>query len=309
MDDLTDYWSSLIKKYSTNLFDNQKNKRIPEWNQVLSKLPKLINPTVTLDKEVSVKGEWTDNNKELARNLLMQLLPWRKGPFLIEGINIDSEWKSNMKWERFLTLNLDLRDKRILDVGSGNGYYGFRMLGEGAKYVICLEPNLNHCVQFLSINQYVASDSIKIIPERIESLDSTEGSFDVIFSMGLLYHQRNPLEHIRSLSTHLNKKGIIVLETIIAPSSYGKVLIPDGRYANMPNVWNLHTDQGFKELVGSQGFKILKSSEKVLTTTKEQRSTDWMPFKSFDTAIRSDNDELTVEDLPSPERKFFILQK
>lgn len=33
-------------------------------------------------------------------SILEQLKPWRKGPFSLYGINIDTEWRSDWKWDR-----------------------------------------------------------------------------------------------------------------------------------------------------------------------------------------------------------------
>ena len=91
--------------------------------------------------------------------------------------------------KRFKKLNIDLKEKNILDVGSGNGYYAFRMLGDGANNILCLEPNLVHVSQFAALNRFVTSDNIRMLPERLENIKFLDTKFDVVFSMGLLYHQ------------------------------------------------------------------------------------------------------------------------
>ena len=112
----------------------------------------------------------SSKDKQRTEEDLMQLVPWRKGPFMIQDIFIDAEWQSNMKWERVLDLNIELKGKNILDVGSGNGYYGFRMLGKGAEFVICLEPNVSHLTQFLALNHFINSNRIRMVPERVEEI-------------------------------------------------------------------------------------------------------------------------------------------
>jgi len=57
------------------------------------------------------------------RDLLMQLAPWRKGPFDVGGVHIDAEWRSDLKWQRFADSIEPLAGRRVLDVGCGNGYY------------------------------------------------------------------------------------------------------------------------------------------------------------------------------------------
>jgi len=309
MDNIFDNWRSLLDEYERDLFSDKKDKRLQDWIQILTDLPSMHSSSVFFNDKVSVFGSWNGNDQQIAHKLLLKLLPWRKGPFLIQDIFIDSEWKSDLKWTRFLDLGVNLLDKTILDVGSGNGYYAFRMLEQGAKNIICLEPNLNFYTQFLAINNFFKVDSLRMIPERIESLKFSDHNFDVIFSMGLLYHQKDPSDHLRQLSLHLKSGGTLVIETIVIPPDHNEILTPEGRYANMPNVRFLHTEKGLDKLVEDEGFKIIGSSHPVATTISEQRSTEWMPFRSFESAIQVNNPKLTVENLPAPSRKFLVLKK
>ena len=50
---------------------------LPGWLQVLEQLP-----------AASV---------ERSRELLLRLSPWRKGPFSLGGVDIDAEWRSDLK--------------------------------------------------------------------------------------------------------------------------------------------------------------------------------------------------------------------
>jgi tRNA (mo5U34)-methyltransferase len=174
--------------YLNNPFGSKKDKRIDNWLSILNKLPLIKEVNVNLQNQVSVDFQCEDMLE--IEELILQLLPWRKGPFKLNDINIDSEWDSSKKWIRFKELELDLQDKTILDVGSGNGYYAFRMIGDGADQVLCLEPNLVHVSQFASINHFVGSKKIRMVPERLENSGLRNTNFDLIFSMGLLYHQR-----------------------------------------------------------------------------------------------------------------------
>ena len=144
---------SLSAPYLSDPFGDKSDKRKKVWFDILDKLPKPNNPKVDFLEQVRVNFEYEES--EQLRSLLMELKPWRKGPFQINDISIDSEWLSNEKWERFKELNISLDGKNILDVGSGNGYYAFRMLGEGASKILCLEPNLMHVSQFLAINKKI----------------------------------------------------------------------------------------------------------------------------------------------------------
>ena len=308
MDFINSAWQKELEPYAEDFFGKKKDKRIEHWKELLAKLPTMRNKEIELTDGVIIFGDADPKELQSIRSSLLKFLPWRKGPFQINNIVVDSEWKSNLKWDRFLELNVDLSKKIILDVGSGNGYSGFRMLGCGAKEVLCLEPNLMHVSQFAAINHFIDSSKIKMLPVRLEEVKINEPAFDLVFSMGLLYHQRNPAGHLELLASHLKEEGNIVLETIIAPEEYRDALIPEGRYANMPNVHYVHTESGLNDLLDKIGLEVVSQSEQVLTTLFEQRSTEWMPFGSLGSAVKEDNIKLTVEGLPAPKRQFFLLK-
>ena len=301
-------WTEVLNQHKDNPYGTKKDKRIDYWHKIISSLPKLDSTKTDLKKEVLIKGYWNENEKKKAKELFLELIPWRKGPFDIGDIFIDTEWRSNLKWQRFLELDIDLSEKTILDVGSGNGYYGFRMLGQGAESVICLEPNLSHLTQFIAINHFVQSKQIRMIPERIEELIVADKCFDLVFSMGVLYHLRDPEKHLKLLSSHLKEEGSIILETLIAPEKYGEALIPERNYANMPNVRFVHTKLGLETLAKKVNLNIVSISSTCKTTTEEQRTTSWMPFKSLSDGLNVGTD-FTIEGLPRPERIFFTLNK
>ena len=292
-----------------NPFGQKKDKRIENWTSLLSKIPSLENAKSDLLSGVIIKGKCNGSDEEEIENLLSQLLPWRKGPFKVNNTFIDSEWRSNLKWDRFLELDLDLKNKTILDVGSGNGYYAFRMLGLEAEAILCLEPNLTHFSQFLAINHFIKTNKIRMLPERLEALEMKETHFDVVFSMGLLYHQRDPSKHLNSLRNRMKEGGQLVIETIVASNEYGDYLEPKGPYASMPNVYFVHTNKGFMDLAEKEGLKVISNSTEVQTTLNEQRQTKWMPFKSYDSAVLETHQDITVENFPAPKRKFYVLEK
>ena len=299
---------SLSSPYLSNPFGGKSDKRKQIWLDILDKLPKPNNPKVDFLEQVRVNFEYEES--EQLRSLLMELKPWRKGPFQINDISIDSEWLSNEKWERFKELNISLDGKNILDVGSGNGYYAFRMLGEGASKILCLEPNLMHVSQFAAINRMMSSESIRMVPERLDDTALMTATFDIVFSMGLLYHQRNPSKHINDLKEMVKEGGKLIIETIILPDECGLFLEPDlSRYASMPNVHFVHSDIGCKTLFEESKLFLRNESLAIKTTNQEQRKTKWMPFKSFESALNPKNNNETIEGYPAPKRKFYVLEK
>ena len=305
---LNDRWTTLLSTFDIDPYGQVKDKRIEDWKKIISNLPLMNHTKVNLVNGITVQGKWDSKARKSTEKDLMQLVPWRKGPFTIQDVFIDAVWQSSMKWKRILELDIELKGKSILDVGSGNGYYGFRMLGKGAEFVICLEPNITHLTQFLALNHFINSDRIRMVPQRIEEISFSDKCFDLVFSMGVLYHQRNPENHLNLLASHLKEEGQIILETLIAPDEYGQALIPKSTYANMSNVWFIHTRKGLEDLVNDSGLKILQIGSSVKTTPVEQRATKWMPFRSLVDGLDQALDR-TVEGLPSPDRVVLVLTK
>jgi tRNA (mo5U34)-methyltransferase len=236
------------------------------------------------------------------RSALLQLAPWRKGPFSVGGITIDSEWRSDLKWARVAEVIEPLEGRRVLDVGSGNGYYALRMRDEGAELVIGIDPTLLYIVQFAAIQHFQRAGNVYLLPLRLGELPAESRAFDATFSMGVLYHQRSPIDHLRQLRETLRPGGQLVLETLFIPGEEGYACTPPERYARMRNVWMLPTLSELKTWLARSGFDAINIASDSVTTTDEQRSTDWMPFESLAQALDPTDPDRTVEGWPAPRR-------
>jgi len=233
---------------------------------------------------------------------LMGLCPWRKGPFELGGVSIDSEWRSDLKWDRVSQSIADLEGRNVLDVGCGNGYYALRMREAGALSVIGIDPTLLFVMQFLAINHFARDDSVFVLPLRLHELPGPARAFDTTFSMGVLYHQRSPIDHLRELKNTLHPQGQLVLETLYLPGEDAFARTPTDRYARMKNVWLLPTIAELTIWLRRSGFGDIEVIDECVTTTDEQRSTKWMSFDSLDKALDSDDATLTIEGWPAPQR-------
>ena len=254
------------------------------WNAALEALPRARGDSARL------------------RELLMALHPWRKGPLQLDEIFIDTEWRSDWKWARLCSAIAPLDGRHILDVGSGNGYYALRMREAGAAVVIGVDPTLLFAMQFLAINVFAQDSGIFILPCRLEETPPANGVFDTTFSMGVLYHQRDPHEHLRQLASTLREGGQLVLETLFLPGDDLRAETPPGRYARMRNVWSLPTIAQLVRWVEKGGFSDIEVVDTSVTTVDEQRSTEWMRFESLREALDPDDASRTVEGWPAPRR-------
>jgi tRNA (mo5U34)-methyltransferase len=242
------------------------------------------------------------NEPERLRALLLELSPWRKGPFNVAGIEIDSEWRSDLKWSRIKNDVKPLDGRSVLDVGCGNGYYALQMRAAGADRVIGIDPTLLYVVQFIAVNTFVKDSAVHVLPLRLEETPSADGAFDTTFSMGVLYHQRSPVDHLRQLRTTLKRGGQLVLETLYIPGEESCACTPPDRYARMRNVWLLPTIAELTTWMKRCGYRDIEVVDQSITTTDEQRTTEWMTFESLREALDPDDPSITVEGWPAPRR-------
>jgi tRNA (mo5U34)-methyltransferase len=250
-------------------------------------------------EQLSTTGE--DQQQEI-RDLLLTLSPWRKGPFEIAGITIDSEWRSDLKWDRLKNFIAPLDGRNILDVGCGNGYYALRMRELGAQTVIGIDPTLLFVMQFLAVQRFQRATNVFVLPLRSDDLPDDVQSFDTCFSMGVLYHQRSPLAHLQQLKRLLRPGGQLVLETIFLPGDKPYAWTPTDRYARMRNVWLLPTIAELTTWLQRSGFRDIDVIDQSTTSTDEQRSTEWMTSQSLAEALDPSDPSQTIEGWPAPQR-------
>lgn len=236
------------------------------------------------------------------REALMQLRPWRKGPFEIDGVLIDSEWRCDLKWARVAAAVGSVSGLDVLDVGCGNGYYALQMRAAGASTVVGIDPTILYVMQFLAVNARLDRSQVWVLPLRLEELPLPARSFDLTLSLGVLYHHRSPLEHLQQLRQTLRPGGRLALETLYLPGTGAFCRVPTGRYARMKNVWFLPSLDELCNWMVRSGFTDVEIANTSVTTSQEQRSTDWMPFDSLQAALDPENTGLTVEGWPAPNR-------
>jgi tRNA (mo5U34)-methyltransferase len=118
----------------------------------------------------------------------------------------------------------------------------------------------------------------------------------------VLYHQRNPLDHLQQLLQTLRPGGQLVLETIYLPGEAMEAKTPENRYARMRNVWLLPTIPQLTKWVSDCGFVDIVVMDESMTTVYEQRATDWMTSESLLEALDPNDPTLTVEGWPAPHR-------
>jgi len=237
--------------------------------------------------------------------LLLQLKPWRKGPFKLGSLEIDTEWRSDWKWERLVPHLQPLTDRLVLDVGCGNGYHLWRMRGAGARLALGIDPYPLFFAQFRALHHFWPDSAVQLLPLGIDELP-LQPLFDTVFSMGVLYHRRSPLDFLQQLKTLLAPGGELVLETLVVPGGEQTVLVPAERYARMSNVWMIPSVAALSCWLTRIGFADVRLVELTPTRSDEQRSTRWMDGESLAESLDLQNPELTCEGYPAPCRAVLL---
>ena len=283
-----------------------KNGNVPKWTDALNKLNAIKKGELGLDEPyISIKN--IDYSAENIETNLKQLLPWRKGPFILNELKLESEWIGDLKWQRIKNKIRPLKNKRVLDVGAGNGYFTFRMALEGARKALGVEPFLLFNYQFAAIDSLAKSNSDSmLIPLRLEELPNMP-IFDSVFSMGVLYHQRDHLEHLSKLKKMMAPDSELILETLIVDGQKNYALVPEGRYANMRNVYCLPSTDTLRSWLSDVGYKNISLIDVSVTTPEEQRKTPWIGDNpaSLEDFLDPSNPSLTIEGYPAPKRAIF----
>ena len=289
----------------------QRHGDLSKWMDLLAQLPTAIPSKITLNEAmvtVGLSSDISDSQSELLQQTLMALAPWRKGPYSIFGIEIDAEWRSDWKWNRVTPHISNLNNRRVLDVGCGTGYHCWRMLGEGAEHVMGIDPSARFIVQHQAIQKYMQNSQFDFIPIGIEDMPRGLPHFDTVFSMGVLYHRRKPINHLYELKNLLRSGGELVLETLIVDHADKGILKPEKRYAQMRNVWSIMTVNKILELLDQAGFRNVRCVDQNTTSLDEQRCTPWMQFHSLKDFLDPEDVSKTIEGYPAPKRGLFIAE-
>jgi len=308
----------LLRRWAKDLPEQIKNGITPErfgkyqqWHNAINNLPDIIVSDIDLENQLKLSTD-SPLSTELINTItqeLKQLHPWRKGPIDFFNIKIDTEWRSDWKWDRIKDHLQPLEGRTILDVGCGNGYHCWRMAGLGAELVIGIDPTAVFVMQYQLLQKYIQSEKVFVLPMGIDDVPQNLQAFDTVFSMGVLYHRKSQFDHLQQLHQCLKADGELVLETLVIDGQSDEVLLPKDRYAQMNNVWLLPTIPLLIKWLERCKFKNIRVVDVNQTSIEEQRQTEWMTFNSLSDFLDPENIDLTVEGYPAPKRVVILANK
>ncbi len=110
--------------------------------------------------------------------------------------------------------SLDLKNKRVLDIGCRDGLFSFEAEKLGAKEVIGIDNNLSLGAVNLLIPYF--KSTVKMYELNVLDLKpETFGMFDVVIFPGVLYHLRYPFWALKLINNVLSEGGQLIIETAV----------------------------------------------------------------------------------------------
>jgi len=278
-------------------------KNIKPYQEAIQALPEYVNVKVTLSDRVTLQiPNLSKNEAEQIKQTALLMKPWRKGPFEINELFIDSEWQSQIKYN-LLEPYFNLKGKVVGDIGCNNGYYLFRMLSHEPKKLIGFDPSAIYYSQFQFINHFVKSDIVYELL-GVEHVECYEHKFDTLFCLGVLYHRSDPVAMLKSLFRGLNKGGELILDTFMIDGDEEICLTPKDRYSKIPNIYFVPTVPALVNWCHRAGFETVEILETMKTKLNEQRKTEWIDTQSLEDFLDPNDPEKTVEGYPAPKRVY-----
>ncbi|CUS47146.1 MAG: tRNA (mo5U34)-methyltransferase CmoB [Idiomarinaceae bacterium HL-53] len=299
------HWLETLPAVLSDWHQNRRHGELKKWEKLVSQLPMVTPSHIDITNSVSIFASDSGTPELKAMEpLLKQLTPWRKGPFHVLGTDIDTEWRSDWKWDRVAPHISDLKGRKVLDIGCGSGYHLWRMKGAGADLVVGVDPGQLFMMQFRAIQRYMPTEiarDVEFLPLGIEHLQPTR-AFDTVFTMGVLYHRRSPFEFLQQCIDQLKPGGELILETLVVDGDENTVLVPGERYAQMPNVWFIPSSAALCHWLSRLGLRDIQVVDETVTSLEEQRRTEWMQGQSLADFLDPNDRTKTIEGYPAPKR-------
>ncbi len=278
-------------------------KNIRPFQEAIAALPTYDRVSVELGDVVDIQiADLSEEDAAAIEQTAKQMKPWRKGPFRINDLFIDSEWQSQIKYN-LLEPHFDLKGKIVGDIGCNNGYYLFRMLSQKPEKLIGFDPSAIYYSQFQFLDHFIKSGIVYELL-GVEHVEFYEHTFDTLFCLGVLYHRSDPVAMLKSLFKGLNKGGELILDTFMIEGEEEMCLTPRERYSKIPNIYFVPTVKALENWCLRAGFSSVEVLEIKKTDLNEQRKTEWIDTQSLEDFLDPDDPEKTVEGYPAPKRVY-----
>lgn len=268
---------------------------------------KALNLACNFSLDDSVNLSTNSQAKDEILAIVKELKPWRKGPFKIDNLFIDTEWQSFIKFNILKPFMDEISQKCVADIGCNNGYYMFKMLEFNPVNLIGFDPSIKYRLQFELINA-LAKTPIKYELLGVEDLPNYGLKFDVIFCLGVIYHRSDPIKMLKDLKAGLNKNGVVFLDTMYIKDEREIALVPNKTYSKIPNIYFVPSISALKNWCERAGFKEFEVLATKKTDENEQRKTEWIDSFSLENFLDPKDKNLTIEGYEAPKRVYIRIK-
>jgi SAM-dependent methyltransferase len=157
--------------------------------------------------------------------------------------------------------SLDLKGKRVLDIGCRDGLFCFEAEKLGASEVIGIDNDPSIGAREFLIPFF--GSKVKLVELNLMELTpQTFGKFDVIVFPGVLYHLRYPFQALKLICDVLNEGGQLVLETAVFLDRGRRPLLfcpIGGESPYEPTSCTFFNTRGLKDTLGSFGLTVQRT--------------------------------------------------
>lgn len=183
------------------LGDILENKECVWYGKGKEQARKYMNEFLTNDvyNKVDTKGifekEKLENELiETLRNLYMkeskhsnyQVLSTRLGRVLGEHLEVNSRYEKERM--EYISDNIDINNKKILDIGGNTGFFTLESCDLGAQKVDYYEGNQNHA-QFVKLASELLGNAQKVdVHPEYYMFEKSDKKYDIIFCLNVVHH-------------------------------------------------------------------------------------------------------------------------
>jgi SAM-dependent methyltransferase len=154
--------------------------------------------------------------------------------------------------------SIDLRGKRVLDVGCRDCKFSFLAERRGAAEVLGIDNDLSKAATEFLIPFFKS----KVETREMNLLDlrpETYGRFDVVLFFGVLYHLRYPFWSLKVLRDMLEQNGLLVIETavLLDANRYPLLYCPIGAESPYEDTsCTFFNEKGLRDTLRSLGLRV-----------------------------------------------------
>lgn len=169
------------------------------------------------------------NELRRAKELIDSVDPWYHRIEVLPGLVTPGVNKSQMVLEA-LDLPQDLSGKRVLDIGTRDGFFAFECERRGAE-VTAIDYMPSQETGFPVAKELLGSD-VEFVQENVYDLSEAKyGEFDLVLFLGVLYHLRDPMLALDRIWEVCRGRLIVETQTID-----DALLTPKGDFARLADI-------------------------------------------------------------------------